>query len=90
MRIPTAPGVKVTLIVQLAPDARPVPHVLVSAKSPVFAPLSVMPLRVSEFPRLVTLIAQAPLVVPTLRAVKMIDLGEKETEVVPEPLRFTV
>ncbi len=34
-RVPTAAGVKVTLMVQLAPGARELPQVFVSAKSPV-------------------------------------------------------
>jgi len=34
-RVPAAAGVKVTLMVQLAPGARELPQVFVSAKSPV-------------------------------------------------------
>ena len=51
VRVPLAVGVKVTLIVQLAPAATELPHVLVCAKSPGFVPVSA---------RLVTLKAELP------------------------------
>ena len=38
VRLPLAEGVKVTLIVQFAPTATELPHVLLSAKSPAFVP----------------------------------------------------
>ena len=38
-RLPVAPGVKVTLIVQLLPASSDVPQVFVCAKSPALAPL---------------------------------------------------
>ena len=41
-RAPRALGVKVTLIVQLAPAATPEPQLLVSAKSPLLSPVSAM------------------------------------------------
>jgi len=44
VRVPDAVGVKVTLIVQLALGASELPHVLVSAKSP----LAEMPLMVND------------------------------------------
>ena len=39
VRLPLAEGVKVTLIVQFAPTATELPHVLVWAKSPALAPV---------------------------------------------------
>jgi hypothetical protein len=58
VRVPAAVGIKVTLIVQLAPAATPVPHVLVSAKSLAFAPLIVMLVRESApLPELVSVTA---------------------------------
>ena len=43
VRLPFAVGVKVITILQLAPDARLVPQVLVSAKSPALVPVIAMP-----------------------------------------------
>ena len=40
-RVPAAAGVKVTLIEQLAPAASVVPHVFVSAKSPLLVMLAI-------------------------------------------------
>ena len=54
LRSPIAAGVKVTKMVQLPPDGTDVPQVLVSAKSPLLAP--VMPMKVMvkvELPALV-------------------------------------
>jgi len=42
VRVPVAVGVKVTLMVQVAPAATLAPQVFVSAKSPRFVPMSVM------------------------------------------------
>jgi hypothetical protein len=42
MRVPMAEGVKVTLIVQLAPAATEPPQVSLSLKSPEFAPVTGM------------------------------------------------
>lgn len=43
LRAPVAVGLNVTLMVQFAPAATLEPHVLVSAKSPLFAPVMLMP-----------------------------------------------
>ena len=43
LRVPEAEGVKVTLIVQLAPAATELPHALVCAKSPGLVPETAMP-----------------------------------------------
>ena len=40
LRVPAAVGLKVTLMVQLAPTARLVPQVLVEAKSPLLVPVT--------------------------------------------------
>jgi len=48
--VPVANGEKVTVILQLAPVARVEPHVLVSEKSPLFAPLKPMLEIVSDEP----------------------------------------
>jgi hypothetical protein len=40
VRVPLAEGVKVTLMVQLAPAATELPQVLVWAKSPAFVPVT--------------------------------------------------
>jgi hypothetical protein len=42
VRVPEAEGVKVTLIVQLAPAATELPHALVCAKSPALVPVTAM------------------------------------------------
>src|SRR5207237_510593 len=42
VRLPAAPGVKVTLMVQLAPAATEPPQLSVSAKSPVLVPVTAM------------------------------------------------
>ena len=44
LRPPAAVGLKVILIVQLAPAARLEPQLFVCAKSPLFVPVSAMPL----------------------------------------------
>lgn len=67
LRVPVAVGLKVTLIVQLAPEAKLEPQLLVWAKSPLLVPVIVMPLIVNEEApafRIVTLFAA--LVVPTV------------------------
>jgi hypothetical protein len=61
-RFPTAVGVNVTLIVQLAPAARVEGHVLVCAKSPVAA---IPVISSGALPVLANVTACAGLVVPT-------------------------
>jgi hypothetical protein len=66
VRDSTAVGAKTALIWQLDPADKLEPHVVVSAKSPAFVPLSVMLLIVSvELPVLESVIVCAGLVVPT-------------------------
>ena len=65
-RVPPALGLKVTLIVQLAPGAIVVPQVLVSAKSPPFVPVvTMLETPSATVPVLLSVIVCAPLVVPT-------------------------
>ena len=65
-RSPLAPGVKVTSIVQLPPAASLDRHVVVSAKSPKFAPLMPTPeICKSSLPIFVTVAVRGSLVVPT-------------------------
>src|SRR5438105_2329132 len=93
-RLPAAPGVKVTLMVQLASGATERPQLSVSAKSPVLVPVTAM---------LETFSAPAPLLVRvTVRAVerspgkvvlnvKLAELKPKVGEgAKPVPLRLIV
>jgi hypothetical protein len=65
-RSPLAPGVKVTSIVQLPPGASLDRHVVVSAKSPKFAPLMPTPeICKSSLLTFVTVAVRGSLVVPT-------------------------
>lgn len=67
VRLPTAVGANVTLIVQLPPAATEVPHVLVCAKSPGLVPVNPILLMVKEaFPVLVTVTGCPALVAPTV------------------------
>ena len=66
-RTPVARGLKVTLMVQLAPAATLVPHVFVCAKSVALVPVNVMATAVkAAVPEFVTVTALAALVVPTV------------------------
>ena len=64
VRVPVAAGVKVTLIVQLAPAASELPQVFIWAKSPALAPVTEMPLIVrAALPVLLRVTVRAALVV---------------------------
>ena len=68
VRVPPAWGVKVTVIVQLAPAATLAPQVLVCTKSPAFVPVMAMGevnVRVADSSVLVSVTLCAALVVPT-------------------------
>ena len=66
VRGPLWAGLKVTVMVQLAPSARPVPQVLVWLKSVAFVPVTAMLLMVKARPLgLETVTVFAALVVPT-------------------------
>jgi hypothetical protein len=66
VRVPEAEGVKVTLIVQLAPAATELPHVLVCAKSPALVPVTAMLVMLKvALPVLRRVTVRAVLVAPT-------------------------
>src|SRR5260370_354279 len=76
VRVPEAVGVKVTLMLQLAPAATELPQVLVSAKSP----LAEMLVRLSEaLPVFESVTDCAALVVPTVWLAKASEVAERLT-----------
>jgi hypothetical protein len=88
VRVPTAVGLKVTEMVQLAPALTEVPQVLVWEKSP----LAVMLEMVSEaLPVLVRVTVCAALLVPSIWAAKVREEDDKLTaDAVPVPVKLTV
>jgi hypothetical protein len=89
VRAPAAVGLNVTLIVQLAPTARLVPHVFVCAKSPVAAIELIVAALVPPF---VIVVVWAAVVEPTTVAAKPRLAGLAESAgpgAVPLPLRLT-
>ena len=90
LRLPPAVGVKVTLMAQLAPAARLVPHVLDCAKSP----LAVIPEMASAaLPEFESFTCCAVLGVPTSRLEKVSEEGVAEAEGAgarPVPVRVTL
>ena len=65
VRVPVAVGLKVTLMLQLAPGVNEVPQLCVSAKSPILTPVSATLLMLKVLvPTLVRLVVLAALVVP--------------------------
>jgi hypothetical protein len=92
VRAPRAAGVKVTVIVQLPPAATELPHVLVTAKSPGFAPVAPILVIVKlAFPVLVRVTACGGALVPTAKLPNVRVVMERLTcEVVPVPERLTV
>jgi hypothetical protein len=88
VRVPTLVGVNVTLAVQLPPPASVLPHVLVSAKSPVVANEIV----VDSPPVFFTVTTLAALVVPSVCAanVSVVGVAVTITGAVPVPVSFTV
>ena len=91
-RAPTAVGLNVTLIEQLAPATRLAPHVLVWAKSPGLVPVRLTLVIVSgAVPVLDNVTVCAALVVPTVWLPNVREVGVAEaTGPVPVPLRATV
>ena len=92
VRAPAAVGVNATLIVQLPPAATEPPHVLLTEKSPAFAPVRLMPLMLKlVFPVLSRVVLCAALVVPTFWLLKLRLDGVRLTdEAPPVPVRLTV
>ena len=87
--VPVANGEKVTVILQLAPVARVEPHVLVSEKSPVFAPVKLMLEIVSDEPGFWRVMDTDGLVVPSGWAAKVTLPGLKVTGAAPLPVSDT-
>jgi len=78
VRLPLAEGVNFTLIVQLAPAATELPHVLVCAKLLALAPVSAMLVMLSVAPPLfVSVTAWALLVVPSAWLANVMLGGDK-------------
>jgi len=66
VRLPVALGVNVTLILHIPPTATDIPQVLVSEKSPKFAPPTVIPVMFNTaVPLLVNVTDSVAAVVPT-------------------------
>ena len=77
-------GEKVTLIVQVPPAARLVPHALFSPKSVGFVPAMLMlEIESDAVPVLVSVTCWAVLVAPTGTWPKASDVGESDTDGVP-------
>lgn len=90
VRVPPAVGVKVTLIVQLAPAAKVEPQVVVRAKSPAFVPVKEVTIEVRlVVPMLLRVTTWAELVVPATWLPKVRLPGARVTPV-PVPVRATV
>jgi hypothetical protein len=67
VRVPVTVGLKVTLMLQLAPGVNELPQVCVSAKSPALTPVSAMLLMLKVVvPTFVSVVVLAALVVPTV------------------------
>jgi hypothetical protein len=92
VRLPVAVGVKVTLIVQLAPVATLDPQLLACAKSPGFVPATAIEEIVrATLPLLVSVTGCEALGVPTAWLLKVKLLAETPaTGAVPVPVRLTV
>ena len=91
VRSPVAVGRKVTLIVQDAPAARVVPHVVVRAKSPPLVPVIVMLLiDMLTFPPLRSVMLLAVLVVFNVCVPNAKEVGDRLAEgPVPVPVKVT-
>ncbi len=94
VRLPLEVGVKVTLIVQLAPVATELPQVFVSAKSePLVPEIAMLEIVRPALPRLVSVTACGLLVVVTGWLAKVKLAGDTLTvpaAIVPVPLRVIV
>jgi hypothetical protein len=92
VRLPTAAGVKITLIVQLPCTASELPQVDVSGKSEALAPVTAMLLKFKvALPLLVMVTVWAAALVPTDWLPKVRMLAERPTAAdKPVPVKFTV
>src|SRR5580658_1560314 len=89
--LPFAAGVKVTLMVQLAPAARELPQVLVWAKAPLLVPvMAILVMLTAVLPVLLNVTVWAVVVVPTFSLPKLRLVAERfRPGAVPVPLRVT-
>ena len=86
-RVPASAGVKVTEIVQFAPAATPLPHVLVWLKSDGLVPVTPMlVIERSAVPAFETMIVWAALVVPSFCFANVSVEGLSEACGTPTPL----
>jgi hypothetical protein len=90
VRVPSAVGVKVTEMIQLAPTASAVPQVLVCAKSLAFVPVTAMGLVNATEPFAVTVTVMAALVVLRYRLGRVrLEGVNVRVAAVPVPERLT-
>lgn len=79
VRVPDAVGVKVTMMLQVLPAAREVPHTFVWEKSPALVPMMEMPVMLSAALPLFVRVTVCPmLVVPVFWSLKERELGDSE------------
>jgi hypothetical protein len=92
LRDPVAAGLNLTETVQVVPAASDPVQVLVKLKSPGLAPEIVKPLKTNvAVPVFVAVTVSGPLVVFTVCAAKISDVGDQDTPgAVPSPLSCTV
>ncbi len=92
VRVPGAAGVKVTVIMQLAPAATVLPQLLVWPKSPELVPDNVKPVMLKlAVPLLVRVTACPGLVVPVFWLTKVkVEVERLTVDEVPVPERLTV
>jgi Na+-transporting NADH:ubiquinone oxidoreductase subunit NqrE len=89
VRVPLAVGLKVILMLQVAPAANELPHVWVCAKSPALVPVMAIPVMLmAVVPTLVSVTVFAGLVVPMATVPKFRLVG-KSFAVVPIPPSVT-
>jgi len=90
--LPSAAGVKVTWMAQLAPTPSVDPQVCAWVKSPLFSPVMAMLVRVSgTLPVLVKVTVCAELLLPGIWSGKVSDEGDNSTPTpIPVPLKVTV
>ena len=88
VRAPVAVGLNVALTVQLAPTPKVLPQVVVSEKSPAFAPkMAICHKFIVALPLLVNVIVCAALLVPTVWLAKVRLVGDGPPAV-PTPVRI--
>lgn len=87
LRLPVAPGVKITLTVHVPPAGTEEAQVLVCEKSPLLVPVMLIPVMVSAtFCRFVNVVFIGLLEVPTATVPKFNEVGLKVTGLTPVPV----